>query len=133
MQASTSIKEFDLGFGTISELSNGIIVYNFKDDVALEKHDVELMINRHSELANGIPRLVLVKTGQRMSISPEARAFDNIETRVKITRAEALVVNNIATRIGANFYYLMQRPPYPVKSFTSEEKGMNWLLKFDPA
>lgn len=131
MQPYTTNREVNLGFGTLHELSNGMLVYNFNDDVALEKSDVELMIKVHTELANGIPRLVLVNTGQRMSISSEARAFDNIETRRKITRAEALVVNNIATRIGANFYYMIQRPPYPVKSFTSIEKGMNWLLKID--
>jgi len=124
-----TIKSVDLGFGTLRELSNGIIIYDFKDDVSIDIADIKLMIEAHSKLANGIPRPVLVNTGKRMGISPEARAFDNIEDRKRITKAEALVIDNIATRIGANFYYMIQRPPYQVKTFPTQEKALKWLEK----
>ena len=123
------VEKVDLGFTSIGLLSNDFLIYDFKDDIIIDRADVDLMIKEHTLLSKGVPRFVIVKTGQRMSITPEGRAFDSLDFRKNITRAEALIVNNIATRIGANFYYLIQRPPYPVKSFTNLDQGFSWLEK----
>lgn len=131
MSLPEKISSVDIKIGTLSVLDNGYLLYEFRDDVHIDKEDIIRMIDAHTQLADGTPRYVLVITGARMSVSPEARKYDNRDIRLTITKAEALVVTNLPTRIGTNFYYSMMKPPYPMKSFGNEEKAFNWLQKLE--
>ena len=131
MKIPKEISEFNFPFGTLFELENGFLLYRFHSDILLDVDDVRMMIKAHREMSNGTARYVIVETAPRMSTTPAARELDNKTDRSEITRAEALIVNNIATRIAAKFYYSVMPPPYPVKLFKNTLEGYKWLLKLE--
>lgn len=45
-------------------------------------------------------------------------------------KAEAIVVNNLATRLMAQVYYLFHKPFNPLRIFTSEAAALKWLKKY---
>ena len=129
MTLPTEIKKIQFPFGTLSEMSNGFLIYHFQEDITLGENDISAMITAHRELSNGTPRYVLVETAARMNTTPAARKLDNTADRRAITKAEAIIVNNIATRIATKFYYSVMPPPYPYKIFKTTLEGYRWLSK----
>jgi len=115
----------------VSFVENDMMVFEFFDDITVGISEIkELTIASH-ELSGGVvPILSLVVTGQRNNMSTEAFAY-NIFEELNITQrtiAEAVVIQNIATRIMANFYYKVVPRPFPVKVFESKEKAITWLF-----
>lgn len=45
--------------------------------------------------------------------------------------ASAVIVNNTAQKLLADFYYFF-RPQHPFEVYTSFQKGINWLNDFQP-
>lgn len=44
--------------------------------------------------------------------------------------AEAILINSLAKRIIARFYFLFHKPNNPLKIFASEKEAIFWLKKF---
>lgn len=117
--------------GKVSFYSNQVICYEFNDDVFIEVKDVVELANVTKELTGGIiPVLNLSITGQRNNISTEAFSF-NVHNELNIqqkTVAEAIVIDNLATRIMANFYYKVVKKEHIVKVFDKKIDALKWLL-----
>jgi hypothetical protein len=96
-----------------------------KEAIEIEKHVLDL--------ANGIPRLIIIDTiNSYVNYSPEAREYmARSEKLSKIRKAFAILVNNLSTKLIANFYLRFNRPPNPGKVFNSEDKAIAWLKSFE--
>ena len=125
------VQRIDFRVGNLEILEDGVLYYHLFDDSVLDISDVQEMLKAHSILAARKPRLVLVDAGVRTSMTPEARLFDISRERQKYTLAEAVIVNNIVTRITANFYYRFNPPPYKTRFFNSEESAYAWLKSME--
>jgi hypothetical protein len=44
-----------------------------------------------------------------------------------VVKALALITNSTFSRLLAELFMLVQKPPYPVKLFSNEESGRQWL------
>ena len=99
----------------------------FDDDVILEPADIIEINVACSELCNKQKLPHLVVTGLRMSVTPEARAVDIIDSRVENTLCEALIINNLATRMAARLYYKFNKVPFEVKHFKTENDALQWI------
>lgn len=77
-------------------------------------------------LSQGTPYPILSIAGLYGSISPEARKMD-IHTADTYTLALGLVINELAQRLLANFYFKLKKVSYPVKTFKTEEEAVVWL------
>lgn len=74
-----------------------------------------------------IPRPFVFSAGEFISITKEAQknARDmEDETPVK---ASALIVNNVAQKLMADFYYKFDPPKNPLKVFKNFDKGIEWI------
>lgn len=121
------VQRIDFRVGFLEILEDGVLYYHLYDDSVLDISDVKEMLKAHRILAARKPRPVLVDAGVRTSMTQEARLFDISRERQKYTLAEAIIVNNIVTRITANFYYRFNPPPYKTRFFNSEESAYAWI------
>jgi hypothetical protein len=82
------------------------------------------------ELAGPRKIRVLVDTRPARGIEREARThFSDPEVR-KYTVAQALLIDSGPSRVMGNFFLGLNKPPFPTKLFTSEEKAEAWLRGF---
>lgn len=70
-------------------------------------------------------------TAPYLQISRETREYYSNNKSMQITRAHAVVVNDLHTRLLVNFFIRFDKPVIPVRLFTSFEKAIDWLIKQD--
>jgi hypothetical protein len=82
------------------------------------------------ELVNGTPFYLLVDARNILSnMSHGARAYlTNKKEFQELNIAQAIIVNNMPTKILANFYMKFYKQPSPVKLFEDFNEGKTWLL-----
>jgi len=110
----------------VSRKDNMIVIY-FKNDITLEVEDINNIHIATTQLCNGECLPYLVIPGIRMSVSKEGRQVNIMEQRSKNTLCEAMVINNLATRLAARLYYRFNKTPFPVRHFETEQMAIKWL------
>lgn len=75
------------------------------------------------------PHGVLVITQQGATASSEAREYAAKQSFRKNIIAEAIVIKNLAIRLGAIVYMKVSRPKQKIKLFNSRKGALNWLKK----
>ena len=120
-----------ISIAMVSFMENDLLKFEFFDDITIGVAEVKELAQASRDLTGGeIPIWSLVITGQRNNISTEAFSYNMYDGKevTQRTIAEAVVIQNIATRIMANFYYKVVPRPFPVKVFEHKEKAIEWLL-----
>lgn len=82
------------------------------------------------ELSSGRKKPVLVDITRVRSIDIKARKLYASEKAAKVLSAVALLINSPLNRVIANFFLGINKPPYPIKIFTSEKDATTWLTSF---
>ena len=93
----------------------------------LDAQDIYEINYASNELCDGDKLPHLIVTGLRMSVTKEGRSADIMEARLKNTLCEAIVINNLATRMAARLYYKFNPVPFEVKHFKTENEALQWL------
>lgn len=76
---------------------------------------------------------VLADIRQLGPVDREARQLMTTEAAA-LTKAAAVLVNSPVGRVFGTLFIAINRPPYPIKIFTSEAAATAWLEKFvDPS
>lgn len=70
---------------------------------------------------------VIVDIRQVKNLTRDARNYFSGEEAHKYVTALAILVGSPVSRILGNFFMGMNKPLYPVKLFTDEEKAIKWL------
>jgi hypothetical protein len=102
---------------------------------------VEVTLENVTEVSRHLKKLskgkkVPVFTDMRglKSMTREARLFLSGEDAAQVTSAAALLIGSPLSKVIGNFFMGINKPPYPTKLFTSEEKALQWLKGFiEPA
>lgn len=63
-------------------------------------------------------------------ISFESRRYLSGNEAEKAAYALAMIANSPVSKVIGNFLIGINKPPYPVRLFTSKEKAIEWLKKF---
>ena len=99
--------------------------------------DVEVTVDgakKHFEacekLAKGKRHPVLVDLRNIKSVDHQARKYLAGDVATKLTKASAVLVGSPVSRVIGNFFIGLNKPPYPIKLFTSEPEAMEWLRRF---
>lgn len=124
------IKEINTDKVFVALRDDGIGYLYFKDNTEL---NIELqleLLNMYNSLKDKELLPFLIEAGDGFTITKEAR--DNavsLEDRSAI-KASAVVVNNLAYKIIANFYLNFNKPKRPYKVFSKREDAVKWLLQY---
>ena len=112
----------------IEKLNNNIIRVEIKPDIQLEPKDLDENFQAYTQQLNIMSAyfLLVFKPGGEANV--EARIKHAKPERSKIKKAEAIVIETLAHRLGANFYKKKFKPNHPVEIFTIEKEAKEWLL-----
>jgi hypothetical protein len=108
----------------------GIGQMHFKDDIVMEISNQMEHLNGLIEITKGQPTPFIVTTGKRVIISKEARDNGVLIEEISPVNAMAVIVQNLAYRLVADFYLRFNKPKIPYKVFTDQEKAVDWCKQF---
>ncbi|MBW6483394.1 MAG: STAS/SEC14 domain-containing protein [Vicingaceae bacterium] len=117
----------------ISLLHKNIYLLVFEDDYEIEIQDAVEIDKAFIELLKGKEFSVLIDTQKRFSsITNEARNFFAKDPEILPFRKKiAIVVDNMPTKLLANFFIRFNKPQTPTRLFTNYDKAMSWLEEED--
>jgi hypothetical protein len=99
-------------------------------DVFETLEDAKENIATVSRINQGKPVPVLADIRAGRGIDRETREYYSSKEGLVSTRALALLVESPFTRVMANFFIGINKPPVPTRLFTSEEEAIAWLKTF---
>lgn len=109
---------------------DGIVHVHTKDRVTIDIDCQNEMKRIYWEITD-VSRPFIFTAGEFLSLTHEAQKnAKKMELDVPVA-ASALVVNNIAQKLMADFYYKFDRPKNPLKVFKDFDKGLEWLKSLD--
>lgn len=91
--------------------------------------DAEVLIGAIATLAEGRRVPILLNMSQIRSVDREARDYFSSPAIVAVAQAVALVVPSPVSRVIGSFFIGINRPPFPIKLFVSEDDAHAWLLR----
>jgi hypothetical protein len=114
----------------ISINNDGIGHQHFKDNVTMDIPEQLENLEAIIKICNGQPTPFVITAGKNFIITKDAR--DNalsLEDQSPIN-ANAIVVQNLAYRLIAEFFIKVQKPKMPYKIFTDQEIAFEWCKQF---
>lgn len=122
-------KHIELDKAHLYLIEEGYTFLAFKDGVNFELEDAIEVDKLTYEIIKGQPFVTLVDARNiRSNISHEARDFFAKNEKIsKIRKGQSIVVNNLHTKLLANFYMKFHRPKNPVKIFQDYDKAEKWV------
>jgi len=105
------------GIGRVIFLPNSIITVDAAKDY----------IAAGAKLSKGKSMPVFCDLRKVKSVDRQARKYLASEEVSKLTKASAILVSSPVSRLLGSFFIGLNKPPYPVKLFTSEEEAIKWL------
>ena len=81
-------------------------------------------------LSGGQKFILFADIRNMVTASSEARDFGTGKEYTDAVKAIGLIVRSVSSRVIGSFFIGLNKPSYPTKLFTSEEKAINWLKGF---
>lgn len=117
---------------TANLLENRILEVYFNPDlVEVDVHHLQMLFESIKKLGQGKKMLQYFTIAPFLNITPEGRAYSASSEAQVYTLANAVLVNNLAQKIGFNFFLNFNKPPIPIKAFSKKEEAFEWLLSFN--
>ncbi len=109
---------------------DGIAVQQYHKDAQIELADMKEIIDIGYKYFNQ-ENLIFVDASGIKEISYEARKILLTKEGSANVKAMAIKVKSKTSTFIANFFYYVNKPEYPTKLFTNEEKAIEWLKSFN--
>lgn len=119
------LKEKDIPEALIKLRSDGIIHVHYKKNVTIDIETREMMREIYRELAPGKKLNYIFSADNGVTFTKEARENSN-EANSPIA-SYAIIANNLAYRLVANFYLKVTKPAVPYRIFSSVKEAVAWL------
>ena len=111
----------------VSLRHDGIVHVSFLPKTEITVEFQSLLVNLYDQITLGKKAYFIFEGGEFISVTKEARENAIKLEKDSVNIASAVIFNNLAQRIIADFYYAVNRPKLPYKVFSSFEKGIAWL------
>jgi hypothetical protein len=110
-------------------INEGLILLQFKDKVDFELDNAIEVLEHIYDFVEGKPFVLIADARDiRSNMSHEARQKFATDKKIStIRKAQALVVNNLHSRLIANFYLNFHKPTDPLKVFNDYNKALDWI------
>jgi len=124
------LKEMDLPEASIKLRSDGIVLVNYKKNITIDADTQLSMREIFKELAPGKKLNYIFSADAGVSFTKDARENSAKSTVDSPIAAYAVIANNLAYRIIANFYLKVNKPKVPFKLFATIEEALIWLRSY---
>lgn len=109
-----------------------VFMVKYHANQEVDKSKAEILVNEIYQIVEKGYSLGLNDArGPHLEISKEAREIYSNNKSLEKTIAQAVIVNELSTRILLNFFINLNKPVVPVKLFNSFDKALDWLLNFE--
>jgi hypothetical protein len=105
-----------------------VIILSIKDGALFDIAEIREMIRVATDLAENKPYVLLSDARVYFTITPEGRKISADKKEAPLLKANAVLVNNLPSRLVANFFANFNKPHFRFRVFTNEKKAMTWLL-----
>lgn len=125
------IKQIVFSEATLSLREDGIVHVFYNDGTVLDIPLQLKMADAFNTIAEGKPSLFIFEAGEHVQITKEAR--DNaikLEDSTPIL-ASAVIADNLAYRLIANFFLKVQKPKGKYKVVANMTEALSWLKKLN--
>ena len=109
---------------TVNINEEGIFLAEYKENIVLQKEDIEAVVKNYDDLSQGALWKVIVVFPKGTTVSSEGRSY--AEGRKNPALAEALVIESLAQRILFKFYKRLRSVDYPIREFSNREAAKKW-------
>jgi len=108
-----------------------ILTVKFKDNIEVDVKEITILVDESIRIVDGRKFYLLVDARDILSSMDRSarKYFAEHEEYNRLNIAQAIVVNNMPTRLLAMAYYKFYQHQNPVKIFTDLEKAKQWLLE----
>jgi len=125
------IKQIKLLEATLSLRQDGIVQVLYHDHTILDIPLQLKMAEAFNNIADGKKSLFIFEAGEGVIVTKDARNNAlKLEDSTPIL-ASAVVANNLAYRIIANFFIKVQKPKGKYKVVASKEEAVKWLKSLE--
>jgi hypothetical protein len=126
-----TIKQIILPEATLSLREDGIVHVFYHDNTILDVPLQLRMADAFNAIANGKKSLFVFEAGENVVVTKEARENAlKLEATTPIL-SSAVVANNLAYRIVANFFIKVQMPKGKYKVVANFEEAIKWLKSLE--
>ncbi|PCJ01155.1 MAG: hypothetical protein COB15_01590 [Flavobacteriales bacterium] len=124
-----NIKE--LHFGTMMLQQDDVILFKLKDDIKLNIDEAIEIVHVTMDIAKNKPFRSLVDARDIFgSMDSEAKEYVVHHKGInRLTIAQAIVANNIATRLVVSIYIGFNKSSHPIRMFSDIDEARAWLLQ----
>lgn len=127
--ADESIKNIGTKVCIIRKDAGSIMYMTFFPDVRVSLQNMREIEDALFTLSDNLPFRVLMDIRNRyIQFDTEARNYAAIAPITKLFIAEAVLLNNLPTRLLFNFFLKFDRPPFPLRGFSQLQPATDWLL-----
>lgn len=126
LQPPTAHKVFEIPLSTMWFDEDGIFNSVTKKDAALTKEALMVTFDFIQKNASGKKICWLGDVTNASLPTTEARDYAGEETP-KFIKALALITNSELSRMIANVFLVLKKPPYPTRLFTNVQDARAWL------
>ncbi len=123
------IKELDYPDVNLQLKSNDIVYVLFKENCTLDIPLQLRLLDYYIDITERKLMRFIFLAADNVSVTKEARDNAILIEDQSMVGASALIINNLAYKIIANFYMKVNKPKRPLKAFGNEEDAIEWLKK----
>lgn len=108
-----------------------VIFLNFKEGAELDVKEIKEMIEAAETLSDRKPYLLFSDIRNHVEITPEGKKLAADKKASPCVLANAILTNNLALKLSANFFIKINRPHFPLKVFNDYQSALRWLMKYE--
>jgi len=110
-------------------MDNGFLCCRYATDLHLSLDVAKACVEARIFFARGLAYPLLIDMKGIKSTTREARLY-MASVGATLVKGAALITGSAVNRTIGNIFLKIDRPPVPLKLFTSEEKARHWLSQF---
>ncbi len=112
------------------EIKDNILFGIYKKGLKIDIDIAKAIVDARLAYSGGKDYPVLIYNQGVISMDKKARDFLASKEGTKGIKAAAMMLDSAFSSFLGNFYLSVNKPPMPVRIFTSTKAAINWLQKF---
>lgn len=124
------VKEVDIPEALVRLRSDGIMHVHYKKNTTIDTEAQLMMREIYREMVPGKTLPYIFSAASGVTFTKEAR--ENSRGKDSPIASYAIIANNLAYRLIANFYLKVNKPKVPYRLFSTMEDAVEWLQGQNP-
>lgn len=126
----TIISTIKLSFADISVDQHGIIRVNYLSGALVDVPQKKELFKTYNDITKEQKSLFIFKAQSHVNFTKEAKEYSIRIEPLQPFMAIAVVADNLAYLLLADFYFKFYKPKVAYKVVKSEERAVEWLLEY---